>query len=497
MSRDAGTFGPPQLIYRDPDGYSMRGERVRTLTRAPRKKVVIVGAGLAGSILADGLANFHETVVIDVSTKPMPLPISVREDGIPAGYFPHVGSGPGGTSAYWHNGLIAPDNGDFAIWPISKADLSKYYAQSFRLLSGVEQERIQEVAEQLRMEYIRRGVPAHLLGDFIYYPKQRRNLWTSLEVDKKPVTYLQGRVQRLAVSDEARVAGVQIETDHGSETIPADIVVCCAGGLSSPLIIRETGRHYKLSSLSQAGSHYHDHPTGFIGEIKLKLRLHDIWNYSAPGTAGVVRTPMVVRSPAGQKVAFYLRPAAIFRQKQNAFSVLNDLRNSPFNLLHIARLFSHPSEMAEIASFLLGVNLPTDTFSILIAAEQPPSDFVAVEAEQDTGGIIRRWHLDDAFKSGLQSAFEGFLKSMGPHIADVAIFPEWDKRLLSGAHHSGTCRMAAQPNGGVCDSDCKIFGIENAYICDGSVIPSTGYANTGLTIGALCLRLLEFLKSNA
>ena len=56
--------------------------------------------------------------------------------------------------------------------------------------------------------------------------------------------------------------------------------------------------------------------------------------------------------------------------------------------------------------------------------------------------------------------------------------------------------MAGQANSGICDSDCKIFGINNGYICDGSVIPSTGYAASGLTIGALSLRLLEFLEND-
>jgi hypothetical protein len=462
-----------------------------------RKRVVIVGAGMAGSILASGLSKSHDTVVIDLSKKRMPLPIDVREEGTPAGFAPHVGSGPGGTTAYWHNGLIVPDEGDFATWPISKMELSKYFARAFFLLSGTELEQVAEAADRVQAEYMERGVPPELLGNFLYYPKRRRNLWKVLDVDKRPVAYLQGRARRLVLSEDAQVRGVLIETERGQETIQADVVICCAGGLSSPLIIRETGRFYQLNSLMNAGSHYHDHPWCFIADLKLSSRLHDIWNYSPPGMAGVLRTPMVVRSPAGQKVAFYLRPAALFHQKQNAFSVISDLRNSPYNVMHIARLFRNPSEMLEIASFLIGVNFPTDNYSVLLNAEQMPSDDLAVEACHATGAIIRRWQLDDEFKRGLHTAFQFFLKSIGPMIEDVRVYPNWEEGLKTGAHHSGTCRIAAQPNRGICNSGCKVFGINNAYICDGSVIPSTGYASSGLTITALSLRLLEFLEKDA
>ncbi len=74
------------------------------------------------------------------------------------------------------------------------------------------------------------------------------------------------------------------------------------------------------------------------------------------------------------------------------------------------------------------------------------------------------------------------------------IFPEWLGNLATGAHHSGTARMSATPDSGVCDRDCKVHGLPNLYVCDGSVIPASGIANTGLTISALALRLAAHLR---
>ena len=54
-----------------------------------------------------------------------------------------------------------------------------------------------------------------------------------------------------------------------------------------------------------------------------------------------------------------------------------------------------------------------------------------------------------------------------------------------------TCRMAANAETGVADADGRVFGTSNLYVCDGAAIPAAGYVNTGLTIGALALRLAE------
>jgi len=63
------------------------------------------------------------------------------------------------------------------------------------------------------------------------------------------------------------------------------------------------------------------------------------------------------------------------------------------------------------------------------------------------------------------------------------------------AHLVGGARMAARPQDGVVDARHKVFGTENLYICDGSVLPTQGSANPALTIMALAARLAEHLRS--
>jgi choline dehydrogenase-like flavoprotein len=74
------------------------------------------------------------------------------------------------------------------------------------------------------------------------------------------------------------------------------------------------------------------------------------------------------------------------------------------------------------------------------------------------------------------------------------VFAGWQAGLSSAAHHSGTARLSADAETGVCDVDGRVHGVTNLYVCDGSLIPSSGIANTGLTIAALALRLAAHLR---
>ncbi len=61
------------------------------------------------------------------------------------------------------------------------------------------------------------------------------------------------------------------------------------------------------------------------------------------------------------------------------------------------------------------------------------------------------------------------------------------------AHLVGGCRMGTQPEASVVDRDHRAWGIDNLFICDGSVMPTQGAANPALTIMALASRLAERL----
>jgi choline dehydrogenase-like flavoprotein len=63
-------------------------------------------------------------------------------------------------------------------------------------------------------------------------------------------------------------------------------------------------------------------------------------------------------------------------------------------------------------------------------------------------------------------------------------------RLL-GAHPLGTCRMGPTRDSGVVDFDHRVFGTDNLYIADGSVVPTSLGVNPQVTIMAMALRAAD------
>ncbi|HEX4141256.1 MAG TPA: GMC family oxidoreductase, partial [Candidatus Methylacidiphilales bacterium] len=63
------------------------------------------------------------------------------------------------------------------------------------------------------------------------------------------------------------------------------------------------------------------------------------------------------------------------------------------------------------------------------------------------------------------------------------------------AHLVGAARMGHDPTTSVVDGFGRTHDISNLFICDGSILPTQGSANPGLTIQALAARTADYLIS--
>jgi choline dehydrogenase-like flavoprotein len=61
------------------------------------------------------------------------------------------------------------------------------------------------------------------------------------------------------------------------------------------------------------------------------------------------------------------------------------------------------------------------------------------------------------------------------------------------AHLIGGARMGDDPRASVVDSFGRSHDIPNLFLCDGSIFPTQGSANPGLTIQALAARTADYL----
>jgi len=153
-------------------------------------------------------------------------------------------------------------------------------------------------------------------------------------------------------------------------------------------------------------------------------------------------------------------------------------------------------DLIEILSFKFGLRLPTKKYSIMMIAEQPASSFCAVWKDIDGIYINRLWKLDEAYFKKLKIGIDDFLEKIKPMIKKAEIYQMSKMEINSSSHHSGTARISASQDDGVCNSNGKVHGFNNLYVCDASLIPGSGFANTGLTIAAMAIRMADYFLKN-
>ena len=460
-----------------------------------KPRLIIVGAGLGGCCLADALAESWDVTMVELRNSDAKLSQGIVDVGRPAVTNPHVGYGLGGTTAVWHNGLIEFDAEIFdQYWPFPKSELKSYYAAAFSKLSGVTLDAATNAAEALKQKLQAIGVPQKLMRQSLYYPRRRINVWKHFSLASR-VSLIEGEVSGFLPDNAAGVRGVVVRRGDADLQVEADVVVLAAGGLGTPLLMQKLAQFTSSIALQHAGRHYEDHPTGFVAEVALEAPFYKFWNYAIPGLKGNLRMPVVVEQD-GLQVSFQFRPAAQFRPRNKLNSMLNELRNGPFNLKNYFRLLGHADDILDILSFRFGLKWPTKRYSLLMVAQQPPETDVGVWRDPVNLTILRNWILTDTYIASLEKAIHTVVDKLGCK-GNANIFANWATDLKSSAHHSGTARMHSSPDAGVCDGNARVHGLRNLFVCDGSLIPSSGYANTGLTIAALALRLAQHLNQNA
>ena len=456
--------------------------------------IVIVGAGLGGATLADALASEFEVTVIELPND-KDLGKIINDVGCPANLNPHVGSGLGGSTKYWHNGLIEIEEAIFdSRWPYPKSTLLPYYKKAFELLTGISYSEFKNIASELKDRLNSCKIPPQLLNEGLYYASIRRNVWSYFDLNKR-VKVIRAEALSFNIVDDTKVVSLKILNEGKIQNINADTFILSAGGVGTPLLLQGLKLENQSISLKNAGRFYEDHPTSFVAEIEVSTSIYRLWNFKKSAVKGSFRVPMVIVQD-GLRIAFQLRPAFYLNARNHIVSMLNDLRNHPFNVGNYFKLFFLWDDIFEIISFKLGFNFPTNKFTLLMVAEQSNTADLSIYKESEDEYISRNWVLSDNYLKTLDSAISKLIETLSDIVTNVRIYPGWHANIGSSAHHSGTARMHLDAELGVCDQHGRVYGLRNLFLCDGSMIPASGTANTGLTIAALALKLADYIKSN-
>ncbi len=448
-----------------------------------KPRIALIGSGLAGSVLASRLGSEATVVVFERGPNSGERPHRLETTGHPLGLYPSFMYGLGGTTNLWQGGMIEmrPDETGPA-WPKAvRDDLARHYGDVVRCLYGGQ-------AAEAWARRTEKPLAESALLTSIFYPARPYRAAESNLFDNC-VT----RFDEQVIGVEENDRGITV-TSRANGRISADrfdCVVLACGGINSPIVLRRSG----LGGAA-VGQNFTDHPMGFVAKLTAPS-IRSIFARLSAATGSYDNSEPLIKlrdAETGLWSAFYLRPAAI-----------RGIRSDPYArafgfLGHTSRLKKYGSAIPQLADldFLYqvvenrtGTRLPSRYCYVLVINEQEPLGQGSVTETPD-GNIRLRWTISDAVLSAINNNLETLAEVLD---AELVRTPEpLRERLWSAAHHSGTCRISTEPSRGVVDNNLRVHGARQIYVCDGSVLPSTGCTNTGLAIGALAHRLVEHLR---
>lgn len=107
--------------------------------------------------------------------------------------------------------------------------------------------------------------------------------------------------------------------------------------------------------------------------------------------------------------------------------------------------------------------------------------------------IIKDWHLHDrALMQTLADQCRQILAS-GGDMRDLSYGSVENSVIRIANHVLGGARFGTDPADSVLDKDCRVWGMDNLYVTDGSFMPTSGGANPTLTIEANSFRVGDAL----
>jgi len=130
-------------------------------------------------------------------------------------------------------------------------------------------------------------------------------------------------------------------------------------------------------------------------------------------------------------------------------------------------------------------------------SDPPILDYKMLESDWDLGRARELVRL--GVKLGASREFDKFIDHrIDPSDEDLtsdSVMNDWLLRKVQTGHHvSGTCRMSSSKHNSVVDPQGRVHGVDSLIVCDASIMPSLIRANTNLTTIAMAERIADFIQ---
>ncbi len=500
---------------------------------------IVVGGGMGGAasawalsaagfrvlLIEKGYGNFQplkEVASIENADERLdaghwPHKIRISVDGRESEIWPAMGSGIGGSTLLYAATVGRLEKPDFELrpmpdgrevaWPISYPDLEPYYLAAERQLEvcGTADPRVPEARYELgpppamgapdRAIFDRlraSGLHPFRLHNAIRYDEgctecggvvcprackgDARSRFAEPAMRTGNLSVLTGAEVTAFTADRTSIHNVLARTCSGDHAFRARVVVLAAGALVTPALLQKaTSKSWPKgigNDRDLVGRNLMFHASDFVaiwagqraesGTAQRTIAFRDFYRWEGE-SLGEVQS-MGLRAGYGE-ILTYLHQSfdeSLFRRMRALRPLLRLPARIAAAVLKEATVFT---TIVEDHPYLRNRVVPSDH----------PSGF---EVDYEIPGELRA--RVTRIRKLLRSRLDG-LRVLVMN-TDVS---------LNYGHACGTCRMGEDPSESVVDAQCRIHGMSNLYVLDGSVMPTSGGTNPSLTIAANALRVSD------
>jgi choline dehydrogenase-like flavoprotein len=454
----------------------------------------------------------------------------------------------GGSCNLWAGRSMRMSPIDFEVrdwvpnsgWPIDYAQIDPWYERAEQLLQLPRHKNFADVGQlagigDQEKALLSSADSAPAIATWASKPMRfgktfKRNLQRSKNID----VYLNANVTEIVAAENAAAVTRLLVKTMGQRqmAVKARFFVLAAGGLENArLLLASTARHESGvgNELDQVGRYFLDHPRSIYGRVRVNESVRLPYLTGIPLTTGKIQFGIAASDEYQRENRLLNCYASLepelseFAQTQygrsiNVIKVLSRrghagsrFRLSDVDTSNVRDLIYYLTPKEIMPQFLykpyallkqaVRKRRSIQSLSVINYCEQVPDPESRVTLGTDTDALGMRklrlhWRVGEEVRQSVARLHDVLAKLVQVHgvgelHSDAAELR--DVRFSDASHHIGTTRMSNTPDSGVVDSNCRVHGVDNLYVCGSSVFPTGGYANPTLTIVALTLRLGELL----
>jgi choline dehydrogenase-like flavoprotein len=277
------------------------------------------------------------------------------------------------------------------------------------------------------------------------------------------VSLLTGHRATRLLAEGRRVTGVEVDRPGGKVTLRAPVVCLCAGAVMSSALL-----------LASADA---DHPAGLANgsdQVGRNFMNHNL-------------TAMIAFNPLRRNRSVYEKTIQV-----NDWYLTGGPGGEPLGNIQMLGRVTGPILAGESGLPLWLSHLMAErSIHIMAMSEDLPDP--ASRVLWRNGGIVLDWRRTNVAAHDLLVArLRRAMRRAGWPIVLSKGFPK-----SKPSHQCGTLRMGNDPAASVVDANLKAHDLDNLYVADASVLPTSAAVNPSLTVAALALRLGRHLNQTA